>query len=695
MEALTFAYPVWYLTLCALMGLLVAGLLYYRASSPAPRPLQWLMAGLRFVSYTLLAALLLAPLLRFVDTRRQEPIVVLAQDVSESAARTLDTTAYRRQWQQLRDELGEDYEVVTYTFGSGVEQDGPLTFAEKQTNLDAALRQIADVYGNQNLGAVVLATDGIYNEGANPAYRDYGLQAPVYTVGLGDTTRQRDLRISRVFHNRIAYLNDQFSIQVDVNARGGSASPTVLTVERVGESGQREVHRETIVIDRADFFTTREVVLDADRPGVQRYRISLSPLAGEELTANNQRDLFVEVLDARQRILVLAAAPHPDLSALRQSLQSAQNNELTLAYADRFTGRVTDFDLVILHQLPTHTQRISAVLASLREERIPRWFISGPSVPAPLLNASQELVRFRGAGPQVGANEVSAVVVPFSAFTLSEELRQFLPSFPPLSAAFGEVSAAPTASVLLRQRIGRVDTDYPLLVVGTDGEARTAVALGTGLWQWRLFDYLEHGDHTRFDELIGQLTQYLTVREDRRRFRVSLPENVFAENAPVRLDAELYNASYELTNDPEATVTFTGPGGQEYPYTFTRTANAYTLNAGTLPVGDYRFLARVQEGSETLTSAGRFSVQAVEVERYVLEADHDLLRELSTRYGGSFVGPEALATLPEQIAAGGTARPVLFELVNTRLALSLKGLFFVLLALFTGEWVLRRWTGGY
>ncbi|CAH0998949.1 hypothetical protein LEM8419_00244 [Neolewinella maritima] len=696
MQSLTFEYPVWYLAVCALAGLGVALLLYFRADNPAPRALIWTMAVLRFLGYSLLAALLLSPLLRFVQTDREEPIVVLAQDVSESIGLETDTTAYTTQWTALRNELAESYEVVTYQFGSQVTQDGPLTFTDKQTNLDAVLTQISDVYGNQNLGAVILATDGIYNEGSNPAYREYGLQAPVYTIGLGDTTRRRDLRVSRVFHNRIAYLGDQFSIQIDLNARNASAEATTLTVTRLGEGGSRTVHTERIPIDQADFFTTREVVLDADRPGVQRYRIAVAPLAGEAVTANNQRDIFVDVLNARQKILILAAAPHPDVSALRQSLQTGRNNEVEIAYANRFTGRVQDYDLVVLHQLPSATQRITPILEVIQQAKLPVCFITGPAVPAPLLNAAQDLVTIGGGGTQVQGNDVSArLVTPFTAFTLSDEVSRFLPAFPPLTAAFDNFSAGPGANVLLRQRIGRVDTEYPLLVVGQDRGVRTGILLGTGLWQWRLYDYLDGGTHDRFDELVSQLTQYLTVQEDKRRFRVSLPENVFAENEPVRLDAELYNSSYELVNEPEARVVLTGPDDREYTYTFTRTTTAYTLNAGTLPVGNYRYRATTQMNGEELLSEGRFSVQAVEVERYTLEADHELLRRLSSRYGGEFLLPDQLGSLSDRLRESGGVKPLLFETVNTRSILNLWGVFALLLALFTGEWVLRRYTGGY
>lgn len=697
MQNITFEYPAWFLVLCALAGLVVALILYFRDRkfNEQPRSLVWGMGFLRWLGYSLLASLLLSPLLKYLQTDQQEPVVVLAQDVSESVGMETDTAAYRVQWEALRSELSAKYQVVDYTFGNKVTAGGPLTFTDKRTNLDAVLTEISDVYGSQNLGAVVIATDGIYNEGTNPAYRNLQIKAPVYTVGLGDTTVRRDLLVRRVFHNKIAYLDDRFSVQVDIAARNASGSSTRMTVSRIGDGGAKVLQSEDISIDKNDFFVTREIVLDADRPGVQRYRISLSGIADEVSKANNSRDIFVDVLDARQKILLLANAPHPDLTAMRQALATGKNNEVELGYAGKFTGRLADYDLVVLHQLPSAKRDISAELTELQRAKVPTLFVMGESAPAQQLSRAQDLLTFRGTAGAKG-NDVSARLVPgFNLFTLSEELRQGLGNFPPLTAAFGEFAAGPGSTVVLNQRIGRVDTDYPLLVVGESRGVRTGVFTASGLWQWRLFDFLDNGNHLRFDELLSQVTQYLTVQEDKRRFRVSVAENLFDENEPVQLDAELYNSSYELINEPEATVTVTGPEGAEYPFTFNRTANAYTLNAGTLPVGNYRFRARTNSGGEALTYDGRFSVRAVEVERYALEADHGLLRQLSDRYGGELLFPADLAGLPARLENAGTVKPVLFETVNTRSVIHLKWIFFVLLGLFGAEWFMRRYFGGY
>jgi len=696
MQGLTFEYPVWFLLLCLLAGLGVALLLYFRDKTFREQGgwLNWVLGGLRWLAYSFIAALLLSPLLKYLQSDQQDPIVILAQDASESIKLGTDSTDYLTQWEALSDRLGQNYQLVQYRFGDKVEETDRLDFTDKRSNLNAVLTEISDVYSNQNLGAVILATDGIYNEGANPAYNNLQIKAPIYTVGLGDTTQRRDLLIRRVFHNKIAYLNDRFSIQIDISARNAAGSNSRLTVSRVDGPNREVLYTESITIDDNDFFTTEEVILEANRAGVQRYRIQVSSISDEISTANNQRDFFVDVLDARQKILLLAHAPHPDLSALKQSLLTGKNNEVEVAYAQKFTGDLRDYDLLVLHQLPSARYPINEILNRMIELKKPTWFILGQATNANRFNAAQKLLSFRSGGESI--NKVNGQVLPgFNLFTISDELRAGLIQFPPLTAPFGEFAPGPNASVLLNQKIGRVETDYPLLIVGESNGTRTGVLAATDLWQWRLFDYLDNTNHNRYDELISQVTQYLSVQEDKRRFRVSVAENLFEENEPIQLDAELYNSNYELINDPEANIVITDEGGREYNYTFNRTVNAYTLNAGILPVGNYRFRASTTASGEPLTYDGRFSVQSVDVERFALEADHGLLRLLSDRYGGDLLLPNDLSELPNRLEAKGTVKPILFQTITTRSVINLKWIFFLLLAFLTGEWFLRRYFGAY
>lgn len=699
MKGISFDYPTWYILFCVAAGLIYALVLYFRDKTFKEQPTWfiWLLGALRFIGISLLAALLLSPILRSKETRTQKPVVVIAQDGSESirAAWTpQDSQSYVNQLLQLKDKLSENYDVIGYTFGEKLKDTLDFSYDDKRTNLSAVLQEVYDLYSNQNLGAVILATDGIYNEGANPVYANINLNAPVYTIGLGDTTRYKDLTIKRVFHNKIAYLGDKFSIQVDVSGQNAGGANVPISISKIENGRSRQIIREQIQIDRNSFFITKEFILNADLSGVNRYRISIGSIDGERSTLNNSKDIYVDILEARKKVLILAHAPHPDISALKQSLSAGLNNEVSIAYMGSFKENIRDFDFLILHQLPSKAFPAVELLSQIKMAKTPTLFIVGQENDFKAINNIQGLVNILANGKN--SNDVEpTMAASFSLFTISDEVRQAVQSYPPLIAPFGEFKEGTNASVLFYQRIGRIDTKFPLLSLGEQSGTRTAIICGTGIWKWRLFDYLEKKNHSRFDELFSQISQYLSVKSDKRQFRVSLSKNIFDENESIIFDAELYNESYELINQPSAHLVITDSDGKEFTYTFNATGNVYRLNAGILPIGSYRYQATTNTGTQSLSFSGQFNIQAVQIERYDMTANHALLRLLSENYGGDFLFPSEIATIGPRLEERGTVKPILFETLHTRSVINLKGIFFIILGMLSLEWFLRRYFGAY
>jgi hypothetical protein len=696
---LSFQYPAWFLIFCALLGLGYALLLYYRDTTfreQAPQLHKWL-GVMRWLTVTILSALLLSPLLKSLLTETKKPVVVLAQDQSESAAADLQGEAleqYKQNWTGLRDALSEEYEVHELAFGDQVREGVNFEFTDKVTNLSELLRGVYDLYGGQNLGAVVLASDGIYNEGSNPAYSDAQLAAPIYTVALGDTTPKKDLLVKRVFHNKIAYLGDKFSLQVDVAATNCAGQQTVLNISKV--EGEQVKTLQTIPISVAgnDFFTTKEVQIEADQPGVAQYRISVAALPGEASTANNRKDIFIDVLDARQKILLLANSPHPDLSAIRQTLEVNKNYQVSVAYISEPGLDVGKYDFVVLHNLPSQNNDISGLLNSLNDKRIPRLFIAGMQTNYTSLGKAQGLVSIQSDGRQ--SDDVQGKVASqFSSFTLDSKMLEELPKFNPLTSAFGTFEATAQAQVLLWKRIGRIDTKQPLLAFGETNGVKTGIFLGEGLWRWRLFDFLQHQNHEIFDELVGKSVQYLSQKEDKRKFRVNLDKSIFNENEPVTFGAELYNDNYELVNDPDVSMSIRNSGGKEYTFTFNKLGKAYSLNAGILPVGNYTFKATTNFNGQNLTYEGKFSVRPIELELFETTANHSVLRQLSAQYGGETMFPAQLASIAEKIKTNQTVKPVIYQTTKTNPLINLKWIFALLALLLAAEWFLRRYFGAY
>jgi hypothetical protein len=699
MPELSFQYPAWFFALCVLLGLGYAALLYSRDTTFKEQPtwVRRLLFALRWLAITLLSALLLSPLIKKNIVEVKKPIVALLHDQSESVGAALEGATleqYKKDWQGLRDALGENYEVHELAFGDNVREGVDFAFGDKVSNLSDPLRDVYDRYGAQNLGAIVLASDGIYNEGSSPAYSGATIAAPVYAIALGDTTPKKDLLLKRVFHNNIVYLNDKFTMQIDVAATNCAGTQTVLNVGRREGNTVSPLQSIPVSVSGNDFFVTKTIELEAKTPGVVQYVVSLAKIPGEASTVNNSKEIFIDVLDARQKILLLSDGANPDISAIRQTLDQNKNYAVTAANVSDPGLDVGRFDFVVLHNLPSRTNEAAGIMRTLNDRRIPRLYIAGMQTNFTALSQAQGLVTAQSDGAQ--SDDVQGVFAKqFAAFTLSPRVLEELPKFNPLTCPFGNFGASPQAQVVLRKRIGKVDTEQPLLAVGDNNGVKTGIFLGEGLWRWRLFDYLQHQNHDIFDELVGKTVQYLSVKEDKRKFRVTLEKTVFNENEAVLFGAELYNDNYELINDPDVAITIKNQEGREFNFTFNKQGKAYTLDAGILPVGNYTYRASTGFNGQPLSFEGRFSVRPLQLEFFETTANHAVLRQLADQYGGAVVGPSAVTSIAELIKNKETIKPVSYQTSQTSPIINLKWIFALLAALLALEWFLRRYFGAY
>ena len=693
---LTFDYPIWYILFCAMAGVGYASLQYFRERSFEEISVWWrrLMYFLRFAATSILAFLLLSPLLRRNETDTKKPVVVVASDNSESmrvGMKSADTAAFAKNMRELARQLGEAYEVHTYAVGDQLNDGLRFGFTDKITNLSKVFEEVYDAYSNQNLGAVILATDGIYNQGNNPLYTAQKLNVPVYTVAIGDTVAKKDVVLKRVYNNQIAYLGDEFTVQIDVSARNCKGNTTNLTVSKGNAAPSKS---QNIGIDSDDFFKTIDLTLKADAVGVQRYRVAVSAISGEVTTVNNTKEIVIEVIDARQKVLIVANAPHPDLSALKEAIIDNKNYDAEIQYLSDLKADPAKYDLFILHEVPGSSGAAQTLLAAIQAQRKPRWFILGNQSNLGAVGQAQQTLRVSGSINST--NEVQAVVAAnFTPFRLNDKLLAQLPKFPPLIAPFGEYTADATASTLLNQKIGTVTTKYPLWVFGEKDGIKTSVLAGEGLRRWRLTDFITNKSFDNFNELIANTIQYLSVKNDKRKFRAYANKTLYDENENITIDAELYNDSYQRINEPEAKVVLRGAGGKEYPFSFSKISNYYTANAGLLPVGDYTFLASVTNNGQNLKSEGQFSVKSIQLEVFETQADHRLLRSLSAQTGGETVFANQIGSIVQKIKAKGSVKPMLFSTLRTRSLIDVKWIFFLLLTLLCGEWFLRKFHGGY
>jgi len=691
-----FSYPFWFILFCLLLGALYAVILYYknRDFTPELKNLVWVkgtLAVLRWITVSVLAFLLLSPLIKSNHLDKIDPRIVFLQDNSESLKLNRsaeDSIQYQSEIQSLRTAINGKYDLDYFVFDKDLRQDDILNFEGKSTNVSNALEQVNGLYYNQNVGAVILASDGIYNQGDNPIYSSSDF--PIYALALGDTSQQTDVKIVAVRNNKIAYLDDEIQVKVDLQANHLKEEQYKLNLSSKGNVLQSK----TLSISEDFDETETSFTIKAEAIGIHRYTLEVKSFEDEISVVNNTYDFFVEVIDNRQKILLVANAPHPDIAAIKSVVELNKNFEIDIQYLNQFQAELTPYSLVILHQVPCKNLGGQQLLNSVNALKIPVWFITGTASAYELFNEAQSMLSIDPSAENT--NEASPLLnSSFTSFSISDHTAKSLKKFPPVTTPFGNYNVGASTSIALKQKIGSVETDFPLLCFQDNFGTRSAAFIGNGLWRWKLHDYLENDSHEAFNEIIEKTLNYLALKGDKRKFRVNTNKNNFFEGEMIQFEAELYNENYELVNDPEVNLIVRNEEGQDYPFIFNKTSNAYQFQTNTLPLGKYSYTAITNFNGTKQTAEGIFSIQAMQLEALQTTANHKLLKKLAQQTDGSFYLLDEIKTLQEDLMNLESLKPRLYESVKTQALINLKALFFVILAFLSIEWFARKWMGSY
>ncbi len=701
----------WWLLLILPLAAFAAWWMYRRTRDTLSRPIRWTLTGLRFLSICLAAWLLLQPLLRSSKTLIYPPILAVLQDDSESLVIQRDSVFVRTQYPDLLDAFlsrvsSEELQVDGYRFGAGMAtglSGDSLRFLEEATNLSGALKEAANLYQNQNLGAVVLVSDGIVTAGSNPVYQLDGLGVPVYTVLLGDTTPQRDVRIREVLFNEIAYLNNDMPVKARIQVEGYDAADLQVSLSSQGKVLDTKPLRLGSNKPQAevDFLVKPETV------GLQAFDLTVTRLDGEVTYRNNSQRFFVNVLETRVKVALFAGAAHPDIGALRQVFEREEGYQLFpsvlrapgVFYEEETSLPLADADLIILHNFPGSSAdqaTVNAILEQVEKENIPVMAFIGAGAD---LRAMQPLFKYLALAPQNPGQRSEEIIANFSqqyrqhsTYTFDDRWISWANSAPPLYRPQAAWQPKPNAEVFATAKIRNIPLDYPVFALQQSLGRKNMVFLGENIWRMRGHAYLENEDFEAFDGWIFNLVKWLMANDDQRRFRVEPTKKVFPGRDNVTFRGQAYDDSYNSIPGVDMELTLVDPQGRENQYFLTETNEGqYFLDLGSLPEGSYRYRAEGRKNNVRVgEDRGEFSVGRSGVEHISTRADGALLRQIALQSGGKFYHASEL----DQLAAELLAQETLIARRDTKPArMPFRQMIWplvLLLALLGVEWVVRK-----
>ncbi len=588
----------------------------------------------------------------------------------------------------MKNKLSDKYEIKQYTFGDNLAITDTFSFTDKSTDISNALNQINNIYANRNVGAVILASDGKYNKGTNPLYIE-DLDYSLYTIGLGDTNTYPDAKITEILHNKLAFLGNDFPIRVNISANNLKGKNLTLTV-KIKET---KVFFKSIIVDNNNFYNTETIILKAKSKGLQHYNISISTTENELNKENNIAHAIIDVIDSKQNILILANSPHPDISAIKKSLDKNINYNLEVYDINSFKKNIADYNLVIFHQLPSKSNSLSSILKTVVKNKIPSLFILGNQSDIQQLNTLDIGFNFKKNSKSMDDASPS-INKDFAIFDLSFIDNDFYKYIPPLKVNFGNYNNIDNSRVLMYQKIGSVSTSKPLIFFSTINDNKYCFVNGDGLWRWRMSSFLQYSDFEQFDELINKISQFLALKVKKSRFNIDI-KNIYYENEAITINAEVYNESFELTNTKDVKLEVINDNNKKYDYIFNKTEKAYDLNLGILPVGDYTYKTTTKIDSKSFSKEGKFIVFPIDLETKDLQADFKLLYQLSEKNNGNFFTAKDINLLADKISTNDNIIPVMHEQKTMSELINYKWIFFLIIILISLEWFARKYLGAY
>jgi hypothetical protein len=684
---------IWLIVPIALIAFLLSFLFYKKEGwfADLNPNYQKLLRSLRFGSLFLIGILLLGLILQTINFREEKPVFITLIDNSNSMLNYKDSSAVKSQIEAynlaLKEKYGEKFELIEMHVGTEVSNKN-LDFSEKTSNLEAGFEKINVDYYNRNIGGISFISDGNYNIGSNPAYAAEKISiTPIFSLAIGDTTPRKDQLIKNVSVNDIAFLNNDFPIEVDLEAiKFGGKTVTVSILE----NGKQIASQKISYANSKRDFKQLNFTLKASKIGFQTYTVKLQGLEGEKTLKNNLRTFYVEVIDSRNNVLLLAGAPHPDISALKEVLDENENIESESFLIKDWNKSIEKTDLVIWHEPGVNYD--PKVIEILQQKNIPILYVIGPNTDVQLMNKLN--LGISGIKGNKTDDIQPTLSHGFNDFELTEKVAEALEYYPPLKSKFGSLKVEGNPLVLLNQRIGPVKKSDPLLFFVKRNNLKLGVLFGEGIWRWKLNDFIRSGNHEAFSELFAKTMNFLMVKQQEAGLRIEFPKR-FSIEEEVIVNASFYNAALEPITKPQIQLKLTDKNGKIFRSQFGVNGSGYKLSLGKMKAGKYKWDAETKFNGKTYRKSGVFIVEDIEIEKIETAANHGVMKQLSQQSNGKFYQLKDYSKLLNDIEKRGDITTVSFEETNFNKLIDYVSILILLFLILASEWFLRRYLGSY
>ena len=677
--------------------------------------LQIAMAAVVFI-------VLLQPALKTEQLKPGENTIALVVDRSESMAYGLPTSRFETAIGALEEASRADEDgLAAQRFAVSDEVMRIEDFASVRptgvaTSLAESLAAIIENARAQSLAAVILASDGIDTTGGLTAEQLAQIAAfgiPVHTIGVGRESLPEDLELTQVIAPKRALPESTVPARVTIrHDREGEARVRVY-------DGDRLVATEAVTLPPNVTTTTARINIDLRDAGYHRLQFIVDGIEAEPELRNNERSVLVEVEEQQFAILYFEGEPRWEYKFMRRALDP--EGELRVASLLRVSPNkyyrqglesseeLSDGFPVTRDELFAYDALIigsvEAALLGPGQLEIVRDFVSerGGSL---LMLAGPNGLGDGGWGQSVIADLLPARLPPSGVGTfnrkksdvrltiqgadaqmlrLADTREENLSAWQelPKIADYQVIGALkPAATALLE--VVTDDGAQPLLVTQPYGRGHVYILATGGTWRWQMSMPSDDQSHEVFWK---QLLRGLVASAPA---GISLSVDTGHGDSGVRLRAEFRDDAFRPVDDVSVSAVVSHEEGESFSVEMAPDPDNAGVFVADVPLrtsGSWFFEALARRDGEVAYIA-RTSVysESGQAEYFNLRRNTGLLERLSDATGGQYFEPAELDELPDLLRYSNAG---ITEII-VRPVWDAPFIFLLLLALKSGEWLLRR-----
>jgi len=722
----------------------------YRETTP--RVANWLRRGLavlRTFALALALLLLFEPILSLGFQQTQKPTIAVLVDrsasmnLADSTIKRADVVrrAFTLPWVKA---LEQRAEVAVFSFSDSLRQMrldsiASMSFNGDGSDIGGALLAGKKLLIEKHFSGVILLTDGAQNIGENPARVAEQFGVPIITVGIGAARGARDVLVSDVVTNEIAYAETKLPVEVSITNLGyAGRRARVRLFEQQSPAEAKALLEQEVILPADNTQLTSRFNITPGKVGLNRYTVQIDTLAGELTRENNRRTFYVRVLKNKLKLWILAGAPSPEVSFLQRTLAADSNYHIqnfiqrpdgnfyqnvsaaNLAATLNRSGPdgVDGIDGVIMIDFPrrdSDPRLLETLSQQLAKKQKPLFFLNGAGVDLDALWQFRNILPIATAPAQSSERQIyvqpdlAGLAHPLTRFSETpEENRRKWEELPPVFcnvinlqplsgsevlASIDQQRTGPSELALSRPsstRRGTTPGGMAVLLAQKSAERKTVAMFAYGIWRWHLLMQGIGKTPQAYESLIRNAVRWMVTREDAKLVRLTSNKEIYRGGEAIELSAQIYHEDYRPRQGADVRVQLTGPQFSQEVILQDASDGLYRATLQVLGGGEYQFRGGAEQNGQKIgEDSGRFSVEPFSLEFLNTRLNEPLLRQMAQVTGGHYGPPDSLASFIERLPLTPISRQE-----NSEFALWGRApVLFVLLLVLGLEWFVRKRQG--